>query len=54
MAINKAMLAALKALSYPDVDIKKTYKLHRRVKNLNSKLFRLSRHLGSYSVKWRF
>lgn len=29
MAINKAMRLALKALSYPDVDIKKMYKLQR-------------------------
>ena len=31
MAINKWMLAALKALSYPDLDIKKIYKLERKV-----------------------
>lgn len=31
MAINKAMRAALKALSYPDLDIKNHYKLHRGV-----------------------
>ena len=31
MAINKAMRIALKALSYPDLDIKKNYKLHRQV-----------------------
>lgn len=33
MAINKAMKMALKALSYPDLDIKKNYKLHRAVKS---------------------
>lgn len=33
MAINKVMLAALKALSYPDIDIKKNYKLVRMVTN---------------------
>ena len=32
MAINKAMRIALKALSYPDFDIKKNYKLHRQIK----------------------
>jgi len=37
MAINKAMLAALKALSYPELDIKKTYKLERELTNLTSK-----------------
>lgn len=34
MAINKAMKLALKALSYPDIDIKKTYKLERSIDNL--------------------
>lgn len=33
MAINKAMRAALWALSYPDIDIKKNYKLHRQAIN---------------------
>lgn len=37
MTINKAMLAALKALSYSEVDIKKTYKIQRQVKNLKPK-----------------
>lgn len=31
MAINKWMKAALKALSYPDIDVKKNYKLYRAV-----------------------
>ena len=34
MAINKAMRLALKALSYPDLDTKKTYKLQRQVKTV--------------------
>lgn len=33
MAINKAMRIALKALSYPEIDLKKTYKLQRHVTN---------------------
>ncbi len=33
MAINKVMLAALKALSYTDIDVKKNYKLKRKVIN---------------------
>ena len=37
MAINKAMRAALKALSYPDIDIKKNYKVERESVNLTSK-----------------
>lgn len=36
MAINKAMRAALKALSYPELDIRKTYKLERELTNLTS------------------
>jgi acetyl esterase len=32
MAINKAMRMALKALSYPELDLKKTYKLQRQLK----------------------
>jgi len=34
MAINKAMLMALKALSYPDLDLKKTYKFQRQMTNV--------------------
>ncbi len=33
MAINKVMQAALKALSYPDIDVKKNYKLERQLVN---------------------
>lgn len=32
MAINKAMRIALKALSYSDLDLKKTYKLQRQLR----------------------
>ncbi len=35
MAINKAMRLALKALSYPDLDLKKTYKLQRQMVNVS-------------------
>lgn len=34
MAINKFMLAALRALSYPDLDVKQNYQLDRRIKNI--------------------
>ena len=34
MPINSVMLAALKALSYPDRNLKKTYKLERKLVNL--------------------
>lgn len=37
MAISKAVRAALKALSYPDIDIKKNYKLQRQVISLTSR-----------------
>ena len=38
MAINRAMRTALKALSYPDIDVKKNYKAERSIRNLSSKL----------------
>ena len=34
MAINKLVMAALKALSYPDIDIKRNYKWERQVENV--------------------
>lgn len=37
MAINKAMRAALKAISYPDPDITKTYRIVRQVESVTSK-----------------
>lgn len=37
MAINKAMRAALRALSYPDIDVKKNYQLHRQFTDITSK-----------------
>lgn len=36
MAINKAMRAALKAISYPDLNVKKNYQSLRQVKNIAS------------------
>ena len=36
MEINKVMHAALKALSYPDLDVKKTYKIKRRLEGIRS------------------
>lgn len=41
MALNKAMLAALKALSTPDIDVKKIYKLQRKVIDITAKRFQL-------------
>ncbi len=43
MAINKAMLLALKALSYPEPDITKTYKLHRAVVDVKAPFGRFYR-----------
>lgn len=34
MALNKAMLAALKAVSYTDIDVQRTYKLQRQLYNV--------------------
>ncbi len=39
MAINKVMRAALKALSYPDIDVKNNYKLERQVINVSHRQF---------------
>ena len=36
MEINKVMHVALKALSYPDLDVKKTYKIKRRLEGIRS------------------
>lgn len=38
MAINKTMRAALKALSFPDIDLKKAYKLQRIVQSAKTPL----------------
>ena len=37
MAINKAMRAALSILSYPEIDVKKTYLVEREVQKLLSR-----------------
>lgn len=37
MAINKVMRATLKALSYPDIDLKKNYKIERTVERVTKK-----------------
>lgn len=42
MAINRIMRVALKALSYPDIDMKKTYKFYRTV--IDVKNFHLRKH----------
>lgn len=38
MAINKAVMAAIKAISYADIDIRKIYKTERQLKTIASKL----------------
>lgn len=40
MAISKAMRAALSALSYPEIDVKRTYPLERELKKLTSRRIR--------------
>lgn len=50
MAINKVMQAALSVLSYPEIDIKKTYLVEREIQRLtarrrrNSELYRIWEH----------
>lgn len=51
MAINKAMHTALKALSYPDLDIRKTYKLLRKIKSLIPKGMKKSEHYAVWDKK---
>jgi acetyl esterase/lipase len=60
MAINKAMRIALKALSYPDLDLKKTYKLQRQMTNAAhpylKPLYKMWDHkvsLGDYEIPVR-
>ena len=45
MAINKAMRIALKALSYPNIDLKKVYKIQRALQNIS-----VSNYLGHYKM----
>ena len=62
MAINKAMRAALKALSYPEPNVKKTYKLERQLDELSKTpktppiTYRMWNHIvysGSHSIPVR-
>lgn len=61
MAINKAMLLALKALSYTEPDLAKTYKLHRAVADVKAphllkpfyRLWDREIHCGGRDVKVR-
>ncbi len=39
MAINKIVRAALKAITYNDIDVKKNYLLHRNIVNLTHRLY---------------
>lgn len=45
MAINKAMRLALKALSYPNIDLKKVYKIQRAIQNIS-----VSNYLSHYNM----
>ena len=40
MAINKAMRAALSVLSYSEADIKKSYQMERRLKEISDRRLR--------------
>ena len=50
MAINKAMKIALKALSYPDLDIKKTYKLQRQITNVTHPFIKPLYHIWDHKI----
>ena len=49
MAINKLTRAALKALSYPEIDVKKTYKINRRIQRLIHPPIAFSCKIGNLS-----
>ncbi len=51
MAINKAMRLALKALSYPDLDTKKTYKLQRQVTAVVHPCFKPLYEMWDHTIK---
>lgn len=50
MAINKAMRLALKALSYPEIDVKKNYKLKRQLNNAVHPYIRPLYHMWDHKV----
>lgn len=50
MAINKAMKIALKALSYPDLDTKKTYRLQRQVANAMHPYLKLRYEMWDHKI----
>ena len=50
MAINKAMRIALRALSYPDLDLKKTYKLQRQLKTAAHPVIKTLYHMWDHTV----
>lgn len=53
MAINKFMMAALKALSYADYNIKDNYKFHRRFNNIIHPPFKDSYHFWEHNIGCR-
>jgi len=60
LAINKFMMSVLKALSYPDIDVKKNYKIERILTNMNAPalkiLYRMWDHhivLGDHDIPVR-
>lgn len=50
MAINKSMKLALKAISYPDIDIKKTYKIKRQIQNVVNPSLKLAYKVWDHKV----
>lgn len=51
MAINKFMMAALRALSYPDLDIKKNYKFERAFNNITSPKIRIMYKMWDHHIE---
>lgn len=50
MAINKMMMAALRALSYADIDVKKNYKLDRAINRMTKPSLKILYKLFDYSI----
>lgn len=52
MAINKAMRLALKALSYPEADIKKLYKLQRSFEIVKTPFYSNPCFIKTGTIRW--
>lgn len=50
MAINKVVMAALKAISYAELDLKKNYKLERSVQNILHPSLKMLYHMEDFEI----